>query len=502
MGQFNGMRVHKPAVGSHSFVTLKLAKVTPLVTPASPQHRVYSSETSEAGLRDQSCRSMLAELEKRGELLVVDDVIDPVFDLSALLSLTHDTHAVIANRIKGSEIPVFGNLLSDLGRIALALNVRREDIQSSLLACLRQPVEPVVIENAPVQEMVLRDNVLARLPVPTFFSKETGPYITAGLMVARDPETGLGNASYARLKILGPNEAMIGIAPNHHLAIMARKAAERGEALPFAVVLGAHPIIQLAACLYLGLGDDEMHCAGALFGEPVRMARCKTSEVLVPAEAEIVIEGKIHADSPVKEGLVSEYHGMYEDYGSGVLATFDCLTMRRDAMFQVIEPGYHAEHIYLAAVPIAASLKAQLARIILNVGEVAVTASGCGRTSVVIQIHNPRPGQARRAMAICWGAVSIVKSVTVVDSDVDPWDLEAVELAKSTRMRAERDILIVPGMTADRSEPQEDGFLVTKIGYDATCKSGDRKEGYDKALPPADSYERMRAVIAGLREGH
>lgn len=444
---------------------------------------------------------MLEELRQRGELLVVDDAVDPVFDLSALFSLTHETHAVIANRINGFEMPVFGNLLSSLDRIALALDVKREDIQSSLLASVRKPVAPVVVDDAPVQQLAFTQDVLARLPVPTFFAKETGPYITAGLMVARDPETGLGNASYARLKILSPNEAMIGIAPNHHLAIMARKAAEKGDVLPFAVVLGAHPIIQLAACLYLNLGDDEMHCAGALFGEPVRMARCTTSDVLVPAEAEIVIEGKIHADHPVKEGLVSEYHGMYEDYGSGVLATFDCLTMRRDAMFQVIEPGYHAEHIYLAAVPIAASLKAQLSRVILNVGEVAVTASGCGRTNVVIQIHNPRPGQARRAMAVCWGAVSIVKSVTVVDADVDPWDLEAVELAKSTRMRVERDILIVPGMTADRSEPQEDGFLVSKIGYDATCKPADRKEGYDKALPPAESYERMRAVIARSQEG-
>lgn len=451
--------------------------------------------------QDQSCRGILAALAAKGELLVVDDEVDPLFDLSALLSLTHDTFAVRANRIKGYDMPIFGNLLSSLDRIALALGVPRAKIQTSLLASIKTPIAPVLIDNAPVQEKIFEGGVLAQLPVPTFFSEETGPYISAGLMVAVDPETGLGNASYARLKILGPNEALIGIAPNHHLAIMARKAADKGEALPFAVVLGAHPIIQLAACLYLGLGDDEMHCAGALLGEPVRMARCRNSNILVPAEAEIVIEGHIHADKPIVEGLVSEYHGMYENYGSGVLATFDCMTTRADAMFQVIEPGYHAEHIYLAAVPIAASLKAQLSRVILNVGEVAVTESGSGRTNVVIQIDKPRPGQARRAMAVCWGAVSIVKTVTIVDSDVDPWDLAAVELAKSTRMRAERDILIVKDLPADRSEPQEDGFLVAKVGYDATCKPGDRKEGYGKAMPPADAYERMQALLQKVKSG-
>ena len=449
--------------------------------------------------KDQSCRTMLETLANQGKLLVVDHEIDPVYDLSALFSLTHDTCALRANRIKGCDMPVFGNLLSGLDRVAMALDVPRASIQTALLNSIKNPIAPVIIDSPPVQEKVFEGGVLKQLPVPTFFSQETGPYISAGLMIARDPETGLGNASYARLKILGPSEALIGIAPNHHLAIMARKAADKGETLPFAVVLGAHPAIQLAACLYLGLGDDEMHCAGALLGEPVRMARCRTSDLLVPAEAELVIEGRIHADKSIVEGLVSEYHGMYENYGSGVLAMFDCMTSRADAMFQVIEPGYHAEHIYLAAVPIAASLKAQLARVILNVGEVAVTASGCGRTNVVVQIDRPRPGQARRAMAICWGAVSIVKTITIVDSDVDPWDIEAVELAKSTRMRAERDILIVRDLPADRSEPQEDGFMVTKVGYDATCKAGDRKEGYDKALPPAESYERMRALLAELK---
>jgi len=465
------------------------ANFTNIATSA--QHAVLDVATS-----DQSCRTMMAQLEEQGELLVVDEEIDPVHDLSALLSLTHDSFAVRANRIKGGAMPVFGNLLSDHKRIGMALGVAPEAIQSTLLASVHNPIAPVLVDDAPVQQEQFTEGVLAHLPVPTFFAKETGPYISAGMMVALDPETGLGNASYARLKVLSDTDCLIGIAPNHHLAIMARKAAAMGKSLPFAVVLGAHPAIQLAACLYLGLGDDELHNAGALLGEPVRVAKCKTNDVLVPADAEIILEGFIHADEPIEEGYVSEYHGMYEDYGVGVRASFHRMTKRSDAMFQVIEPGYHAEHIYLGAIPIAASLKAQLVRSILNVGEVAVTATGSGRNNVVVQIHNPRPGQARRAMAICWGAVSIIKNITIVDGDVDPWDTEAVELAKSTRMRAERDILIVTDLPADRSEPQESGGMVAKVGYDATIRLSDRKEGFDKALPPEASYERMRAVLA------
>lgn len=443
---------------------------------------------------DQSCRTLLARLDQRGELLTVRSEIDPRFDVAALLSLV-DGRAVRFEAIAGHKTGIFAGMLSSLERIALVLGVPVADIQHRLLDAIAHPVAPVVVAAAPVQEIETESEVLASLPVPWFFARETGPYITAGLIVARDPETGLGNASYARIKVLGPDEALIGIAPNHHLSMMARKAAVAGQPLPFAVVLGAHPAIQLAACLYLGLGDDEMHCAGALLGEPVRLVRTRTADLLVPAEAEIVLEGLLHADDIIIEGLVSEYHGMYEDYGTGMRCTFQRQTRRADAMLQVIEPGYHREHLWLGAVPIAASLRAALARVIPNVGEVAVTLSGSGRTNVVVQIDRPRPGQAQRAMMTCWGAVSIVKNVTVVDADIDPWDLAAVELAKMNRMRAERDILIVPGLTADRSEPQEHGGTVTKTGYDATCKPADRREGFEAALPPPEAMARMRDLL-------
>lgn len=452
-----------------------------------------------SAVSDQSCRGFLRELDQSGELLVVKEPVAPVHDLSALMSLVDERAAVRFDDVVGSDMPVFGGLLSSLDRVSSALRIPKSEIQTALVSSVTTPVAPVVVERAAVQEVEIKDGVLEGLPIPTFFAKETGPYVSAGLIVARDPETGRGNASYARLKVLGPNEALIGIAPNHHLAVMAAKAAAKGEALPFAVVLGAHPAIQIAACLYLGYGDDEMHCAGSLLGEPVRLARCRTSDVLVPADAEIVLEGLIHGDERIPEGLVSEFHGMYEDYGTGQRATFTRRTQRKAAMFQVIEPGFHKEHLYLGGIAIAASLRAVLTRSILNVGEVAVTVTGGGRTNVVVQIASPRPGQARRAMAICWGAVSLVKTVTIVDADVDPWDCEAVEVARLTRMRIERDLLIVTDLPADRSEPLESGGVVTKIGYDATIRPEDRKEGFDKAVPPDEAYARMRAVLGRLR---
>jgi 4-hydroxy-3-polyprenylbenzoate decarboxylase len=290
---------------------------------------------------------------------------------------------------------------------------------------------------------------------------------------------------------------MIGIAPNHHLALFARRAAALGRELDIGVVVGAHPAIQLAACLYLGVGDDELECAGHLLGEPVRVVRALTIDLAVPAEAELVLEGRIDARRTIEEGLVSEYHGMYENYGSGYLATFSALTRRRDAIFQVIEPGYHREHMYLGALPIAAGLLGAVRAVAPNVLDVAVTEAGAGRTDVVVQMGSPRPGQARRVVFAVFAAVSIVKRVTVVDEDIDPWDAVAVEWARTNRMRLERDLLLIPNAGADRSEPMEVAGFVTKAGFDATAKAGDRLEGNERARPP---LEVTRAVNRWLKD--
>jgi 4-hydroxy-3-polyprenylbenzoate decarboxylase len=439
----------------------------------------------------QSIRPFLAMLERENALLRIDKTVEPRFEVSAFLSAADTGPALLFESVAGSPLRIAGNLLNSRTRVAAALGIETSAILPTIHRAIREPVEPERATDAPVQDIVITESPLAGLPVPTFFERESHRYITAGTIVARDPETGRGNLSFARLAILDGETAMIGIAPNHHLALFARRAAAIGRTLEIAVVLGAHPAIQLAACLYLGVGDDELACAGRLLGEPVRVARARTVDPWVPAEAEIVLEGRIDTNHPIEEGFVSEYHGMYENYGAGYLATFSALTRRRDAIFQVIEPGYHREHIYLGALPIAASLLNAVMAIAPNARDVAVTEAGAGRTDVVVQLEAPRPGQARRVMFAVFAAVSIVKRVTVVDCDIDPWDAVAVDWARTNRMKWERDLMLIPGAGTDRSEPMEAGGLVTKIGFDATAKAGDRAEGIDLALPP----EAMRASV-------
>lgn len=447
----------------------------------------------------QSIRSFLSALEQDGQLLHVEEPVDRVYEVSAFLSEADIGPALLFDDVIDSDIRIAGNLLNSRERVARALSVEVGELSRSIHDAIRHPVPCRPVAEGAVQQVMTAEAPLAALPVPTFFEQEQRPYITAGVILARDPQTGRGNASFARLGVLDGDTALVGIAPNHHLALFARRAAALGRTLEIAVVLGAHPAIQLAACLYLGVGDDELECAGRLLGHPVELTQARTVDLMVPADAEIVLEGRIEPDNPVEEGLISEYHGMYESYGPGLLTRFSALTRRRDAIFQVIEPGYHREHIFLGALPIAAGLMQALTAVLPNVRDVAVTEAGAGRTDVVVQIDRPKPGQSRRAMFAVWAAVSIAKRVTVVDCDIDPWDAIAVDWARINRMRYERDLLLVPMAGTDRSEPMESGGLVTKVGFDATVKTGDRVEGSERALPPLAARQKAARWYTSAR---
>ena len=286
----------------------------------------------------------------------------------------------------------------------------------------------------------------------------------------------------------------VGIAPNHHLAVLARQAHARGETLDIAVCIGNHPAVLVASCLYLGLGDDELKIAGALLGESLEVIRCVGSDLFVPAHCECVLEGTLDAGERIEEGTVSEFHGLYENYGPGIAATFKRLTRRHDAIFQVMLPGYHPEHCLLGGVAIAAGLARSARASVPAVREVAVGMGGAGRLHAVVSLHEPRPGDARKVAFAIWASVNLIKQVVIVDDDVDPWDQAQVEWAIATRMKADRDLIVMPGVRTDRSEPLESGGTIAKLAIDATRRDSDRPD-WKKAQPPEPAIRRARELL-------
>src|SRR6516164_2028396 len=360
----------------------------------------------------QSMRAWLASLEDRGELRTIAAPVSPDYEIAACLVQSDRGPALLFERVTGHAMPIVGNLLNGVSWFAEAIGATQATLQSRIIAAIDKPLRPRISEAPPCLQHVVSNTDLAKeLPIPHFFEHETGPYITAGAIVAKDSLTGRANLSIARLKPLGGNRAMVGIAPNHHLAVLARSARERGQKLDIAVTVGNHPAVLLAACLYLQLGEDELEVAGGLLGEPIEAARCLTSDLVVPAQCECVLEGTLDLTEEIEEGPVSEFHGLYENYGRGVVATFSRLTRRADAIFQVVLPGYHPEHCLLGGVAIAAGLVRAIRHAVSSVCAVAVGVGGAGRLHAVVALRAPRAGEARKAMFAVWAAVNLIKQV-------------------------------------------------------------------------------------------
>ena len=441
-------------------------------------------------------RAFLAGLEETGDLKRITRKVDARFEIASVLSLRERGPAQFFETVCGSPVPVVGNLFNSRARFARALDIAPEDLDTACLNALQNPARPVLIEDAPVQAVVHRApfDLGALLPVPHWFEKEAGAYITAGVIVARDPETGRRNVSIARLRLEGGGRIMAGIARNHHLAMLAEKARLRGHALEIAVAIGNHAAVLIGSQMYLGLGDDEFDIVGGLLGEGVELVKCRTVDLEVPAHAEIVLEGELRPEDLIEEGAVSEFPGFYVYYGPGIGGEIKCVTHRRDAIYQAILPGYAAEHCLLGAVAIGATLTRDLRRSIPAVRRVLVTEGGMGRLHAVISMHRPRLGEGKRAVLLAMGLVNLLKHVVVVEDDVDIEDPRQVEWSLAARFRGHEDLIVLPGVKADRCDPLHEDLVVTKIGMVATTRPGDGEAGgrSEFARPPAAIYEHVR----------
>lgn len=447
----------------------------------------------------QDFRSFVERLEAAGQLRRVAKPVDPRFEVSALLSLRDAGPAQLFQSVAGSGVSILGNALNARARFALGLGIAEAELDAACAGAVRATIPPVLIDAAPVQEVVHRAplDLPALLPVPTWFEHEGGPYITAGVIIAKDPETGLRNVSIARLRLEGGARMMAGIARNHHLFILADKAKALGRKLEIAVAIGNHPAVLLASQMYVRLGEDEYDIAGGLLGQALELVRCKTVDLEVPAGAEIVIEAELDPEDLIEEGAVSEFPGFYVRYGPGIAATARAVTHRRDPILQVVLPGYAREHCLMGAVAIGATLTDQLRAVIPAVRRVFVTPGGMGRLHAVITMHRPRLGEGKRAILLAMGLVNLLKHITVVEDDIDPEDPVAVEWSVAARFRGHEDLVVIEGAKADRCDPVHDNLTVTKIGIVATTRPGDGAPGgrSEFARVPADVAARIRAEL-------
>ena len=412
-------------------------------------------------------RDWLDHLAARDRLAVIKPNVALKYELAAIAKRLDGVKATVFPRPDGHAMPVISGLVSDRQWIADAMGVEPGEVLARFQDAALNPLPWREVTNAPAQEVVHREIDLGRLlPLPTHNEHDSGAYITAGLLIARNPATGIQNVSIHRLQLSGPNRLGALLLPRH--THMFYEAAERaGEPLDVAIVIGVDPLTLLSSQAIAPIDFDELTIAGALHGAPLRVVKCVSNAVRVPADAEIVVEGRLLPRVREPEGPFGEFPQYYGERAERHVIEVTAVTQRRDALFHTIVGG-GLEHLLLGGIPREATLLAHLRRSFPNVRDVHLSRGGVCRYHLNVQIAKRQEGEAKNIMLGAFAGHYDVKQVIVVDEDVDIHDPAQVEWAVATRFQADQDLVIVPNSQGSKLDPSTRDGVGAKMGLDAT----------------------------------
>ena len=415
-----------------------------------------------------SLRDWLDRLDSNGRLARAKPGIPLEYTLAAVAKRLDGEKAVLFPEPDGHPVSVISGIVSQRAWIAEAMGSDDATLLDRFRDAVLNPLPWTEVGQAPVQEIVHRNTIdlKAVLPIPTHNEHDNGAYITAGLVIARNPQTGDQNVSINRLQISGPNRLGILILPRD-LHRFHDAAEATGEALPVAIVIGVDPMTLLASQAILPINSDELMVAGALMGRPLEVSKCITNEVRVPAQAEIVIEGRLLPEVRELEGPFGEFPQYYGPAGMRQVIVVDAITHRVKPLFHTIVPAA-MEHLLLGAIPREASLIAFLQRNFPSVLDVHLSRGGVCRYHLYVKIAKRWEGEPKNIIMGAFAGHADIKQVTVVDEDVDVHDPTAVEWAVATRFQAASDLVVVPRAQGSRLDPSAEEGLVDKMGLDAT----------------------------------
>ncbi|HUI58870.1 MAG TPA: UbiD family decarboxylase [Steroidobacteraceae bacterium] len=427
-------------------------------------------------------RSYIQRLLSRGEMRVVEREVDPKFELAAVVerSQKESPLPILFKRVQGTALPVVSNVFGSSARLAEVIGAAPGRI------CQRwnDVIHRATTMDAPYLRTVAEERPrkscrVSELPSITWRAKDLGPYITAGVFYARDPESGVGNLSFCRTYMKSDAELVCDIAPVHDLARYQANAERRGEPLEVCILIGPPPEIFVAACASVPMDVDEMKIAATLLGQPVEVVPCSCVRLEAPAETQVLIEGSIRAGARSVEGPFGEFMGYYGPVNSnGYVIDVRAVTTREDAIFHGILCGTAED---MTALDLAFATRTYAALAPSLPGIVDVTCNPMFYCTVV-QIDKQYEGHAQHVMLKTFAAHPNYNFVCiVVDKDVDPRNLKEVFHAYLTRGRVDRRIMVLPDVPGWDRSPQP--TYAGRVGIDATMTWG-REAEFDRAMTP------------------
>jgi 2,5-furandicarboxylate decarboxylase 1 len=425
------------------------------------------------GIKMADLQSFLRALEEKypDDIAYVDTPIDPLFEPSALvakLGALKKRPVIIFKNIKGSAYPVVTNVTASRKRLALALGVTPDKLVERYVDAIRHPLPPVTVDSGPVFEEVTtgKDVNILKFPQITHHQADAGPYFTGAIILCKDPESGKYNASFNRLMIKDKSHTAIHLTTNKHLWHSFLKKEREGKPLEIAILIGVHPALALGSLYIGGMDDDELGIMGALTGEPLQVAQCKTIDLKVPVHTEILLEAEILPNVREAEGPFGEFTGYSIGQRQREVVKIKAICQRKSPLFYDISVG-QLDHLLLSTLPMEASLYTHLKAAVPAVQAVRIPAP----FTAFISIRNTAPGIVNNAILAGINADMYMKCVVVVDEDINIFDTARVLWAIGTRCQPQRDIMLLPNLRGSDLDPScvPDGFT-SKMGIDATAK--------------------------------
>lgn len=424
---------------------------------------------------DTRFRTALSRMLAGGRMQAYTAPADPHLEIAAIMKKLDGGPAVVFPQVPPTGTTIVGNFLACRENCEAAYGIDFNGIRALIARGLSSPLAPKVMNTGPVQENVHTGgfDIGRMLPVLRHTEADSGRFITAGIVIVRDPVTGVYNASYHRLQLIGPNRTAIKLDYGRHLRLAFERAQKKGEPLPVVVVIGADTAVHYAAATMgsqMPETADELAVAGGLAGSPLPVIKAITQDLLLPAESEIALEGRILVNETVREGPFGEFVGYLSPEGDAPVFEITAVTHRNDPIYHAIN-GYGRETIMLRKYVLEASLLKVLQAAVPIVTDAEMTVGGLHRFHAVVQVRKATPqhnGLERNVMMAAFGALKDLDLVIVVDDDIDIRDPHDVEYALATRMEASRDLVTIPCARGHEYVRVSRNGIRTKLGIDAT----------------------------------
>ncbi|NUN53500.1 MAG: menaquinone biosynthesis decarboxylase [Planctomycetaceae bacterium] len=467
-------------------------------------------------------REFLAALEKAGELARVKAEVDPELEITEVADrmVKAGGPALLFERVKGSPFPVLINALGSERRMGMALGVERladlEERAAEVIGLLeRRPqgimdklallpklkslseVFPEEVRSGPCQEVVEKEVDLGRLPILRCWPQDAGRFITMPMVFSRDPESGRRNCGMYRLQVYDARTTGMHWHRHHGGAHHYARAEERGEGrIPVAVAVGADPASVFCAAMPLPPDLDEMAFAGFLRGKAVRMVKCRTVDLEVPASSEFVLEGWVPAGERRTEGPFGDHTGFYSLADEYPVFHVECVTRRKDPIYMTTIVGKPPMEDCWMARAIEHVVMPVLRKTLPEVVDFHMPFEGIFHNLALVSIRKSYPGHARKVMHALWGLgqAMFTKCIVVVDEGVDVRNYPEVVLTAFNHIDPERDIQFVLGPVETLDHASRLPWYGSKMGVDATRKW--ESEGFGRPWPdPIVMSPEVRALV-------